>query len=54
MVKSKSAGYICQTIKPSKVHRFSLVDNNEDESDSLEREEMLLKSLLPQTNVNTG
>ena len=60
MVKSKSAGYLCQTLKPSKIQRFSLVeehledddDVNEDVSD--DREEQLLKSLLPQTNVNTG
>ena len=60
MVKSKSAGYLCQTLKPSKIQRFSLVEEHiEDEDDvnedmSDDREEQLLKSLLPQTNVNTG
>ena len=60
MVKSKSAGYLCQTLKPSKIQRFSLVEEHVEEDDDVndevsdEREEQLLKSLLPQTNVNTG
>ena len=35
MVKSKSAGYICPSVKQKKVHRFSLAEESFNDGESL-------------------
>ena len=59
MVKSKSAGYICPSLKSANIHRFSLIENDANTLDETEEDHRYLgddsdafKSLLPQSTSN--
>ena len=61
MVKSKSAGYICPSLKSANLHRFSLIedskilDETEEDHKYLGDDSDAFKSLLPQTtNCNSS
>lgn len=60
MVKSKSAGYICPSLKSANIHRFSLIEdaNNLDETEEdhkyLGDDSDAFKSLLPQSTTNSS
>ena len=61
MVKSKSAGYICPSLKSSNIHRFSLIegsnsfDETQEDHKYFDDDSEALKSLLPQIdNYNSG
>ena len=61
MVKSKSAGYICPSLKSSNIHRFSLIegsnsfDETQEDHKYFDDDSEAFKSLLPQIdNYNSG
>ena len=60
MVKSKSAGYICPSLKSANLHRFSLIedsntlDETEEDHKYLGDDSDAFKSLLPQTTNSSG
>ena len=58
MVKSKSAGYVCPSLKSANIHRFSLsedsniIDETEEDHKYPGDDSDAFKSLLPQISGN--